>query len=387
VNPAVKRTTALLAVALLLAGCGGQASHPTASSAARVDSSAGNLPTTLPVASPAPLTGAFGVLATSTSADPYIVSIIAPDGKVVASAQASSPARIKCGDVAAHAVVPAPISTSDARVYYMDAQGVVRFLTVEGETGRATIVPTGSARRSMFAVSPDDQRIAVVVSDYTSNGVSLKLYVEDLNGGTNHVDIYSSSGAYGLWPIGWHGTNNLVLAKVYSCRYDSTPDCDIMKNGYRCMSEEFHVVDAATAVRRFTVGGPDCIIDGGPTPAGVACIDPSSAQVYLVDWTGVKLRLLPSPSPRSAYLSPDGHLVALVGCCPSGTTFDGTSRTLDLPTCGWIDSTHVIAGDLPLPTDDPLHPANPARVGDVSSGVIVQVAAKGTCAGRLPGGL
>src|SRR5260370_3276745 len=145
----------------------------------------------------------------------------------------------------------------------MGAEGVVRFMTVQGETGRATTVPVGGGRRSMFAVSPDDQRIAVVVSDFTASGVSIRLYVEDLNGGTNHVDIFNSTGAYGLWPIGWHGTDNLVVAKVPSCSQGGGLFC--------CGPLELHVVDPATAVRRYTLGGPDCVIAGSPSPAGAAC--------------------------------------------------------------------------------------------------------------------
>src|SRR2546427_12796004 len=212
--PAVKRTAAVLVVGLLIAGCGGQGASSSASPLAKPSSSpATSLPASSPGASPAPLTGAFAVLVTPPTADNYTVSIVDGNGKVVGSAQASSPTAVTCAD-AAGAEVPLPISTSDDRAYYMDAQGVVRFLTVQGETGRATTVPTGGVRRSMFSVSPDDQRIAVVVSDYTSSGVAVRLYVEDLNGGSNHLDLFSSSGAYGLQPIGWHGINNLVLAKV-----------------------------------------------------------------------------------------------------------------------------------------------------------------------------
>ena len=64
----------------------------------------------------------------------------------------------------AAALVPPPVSMSNTRVYYMDAQGVVRYLAPNGDAGRATTVPIGPARRAMFAVSPDDQRIAVIVA-------------------------------------------------------------------------------------------------------------------------------------------------------------------------------------------------------------------------------
>lgn len=357
---------------LLLAGCGSSSASPSPKAKSSVAAS----PTSSSTASPAPITGAFAVLATPMSADTYTVAIVGIDGKVVASAQASSPTPVTCGNASA-AVVPLPISTSDDRAYYMDAQGVVRFLTVQGESGRATTVPVGGGRRSMFAVSPDDQRVAVIVSDFTSSGVSLKLYVEDLNGGTNHVDIFTSSGAFGLWPIGWHGTNNLVVAKVPSCTQGGGPLC--------CGPLELHVVDPATAVRRFTLGGPDCVIAGAASPAGVVC-ETTAVDGFKVDWTGARVSLGVAGERHYEYLSPDGQRLANVFSSTrttvgsSATIIGSTANTLTLTmeVCGWIDNTHVIANG------DAQHQP---RVADATNGHIVPVAALGTCAGRIPGGL
>src|SRR2546427_4954891 len=259
-------------------GGGGWAAPPLANQSS---SPATSLPASSPGASPAPLTGAFAVLVTPPTADNYTVSIVDGNGKVVGSAQASSPTAVTCAD-AAGAEVPLPISTSDDRAYYMDAQGVVRFLTVQGETGRATTVPTGGGRRSTFAVSPDDQRIAVVVNDFTASGVTFKIYVEDLNGGTNHLDIYGTTGVLGLWPLGWHGPNNLVLAVVKACSQGGGPFC--------CGPIELHVVDPATALRRYTIGGPTCLIAGPPSAAGAVCEDTNFTPASGVNWNGVTLR-------------------------------------------------------------------------------------------------
>ncbi len=381
---AVKLSTSLLAVAVLIAGCGGPGSHASASPTAKAVTSPtsspratatasstpspGASPTGSPAASPVPLTGAFAVLSTQPSGDTYTVSVIAANGKVVGSAQPSSPTAVTCGDAAA-AVLPLPISTSDDRAYYMDAQGVVRFMTVQGETGRATTVPVGGGRRSMFAVSPDDQRIAVVVADFTASGVSLRLYVEDLNGGTNHVEIFNSTGAFGLWPIGWHGTDNLVVAKVPSCAQGGGQFC--------CGPLELHVVDPASAVRRYTLGGPDCIIAGAPSPAGVACeVTAGYTTLRKLGWTAGVLSTFAINGAAPAYVSPDGQVVALV--VGSTTKFQGATKTLNMQACGWIDSTHVISGG-----DVQQQP----RIGNVTTGAVVPVAAQGTCAGRLPGGL
>ncbi len=369
-----------LAVALLVAGCGGPGSYPPVSPSARGGSSPISSPPATatasstpspgasPAASPVPLTGAFAVLSTPPSGDTYTVSIVASNGKVVGSAQPSSPTAVTCGD-AASAVLPLPISTSDDRAYYMDAQGVVRFMTVQGETGRATTVPVGGGRRSMFAVSPDDQRIAVVVSDFTASGVSIRLYVEDLNGATNHVDIFTSTGAFGLWPIGWHGTDNLVVAKVPSCAQGGGLFC--------CGALELHVVDPATALRRYTLGGPDCVIAGAPSPAGAVCeVTAGYTTLRKLGWSAGVLGTFAINGATPAYISPDGQVVALVA--GSTTKFQGATKTLNMQACGWIDSTHVISGG-----DVQQQP----RIGNVTTGAVVPVAVQGTCAGRLPGGL
>jgi hypothetical protein len=366
----------LALVTVLLAGAcgpfGNQAAAsptPKASHSPSPSASASPSAATSPTASsPVPVTGSFAVLSTAVTGDTYSVTLIGVDGRVAGTAQASSPLQVSCGSTAA-ALVPQPISTSNSRVYFMDAQGVVRFLGPQGDTGRATTVPVAASRRSMFSVSPDDQRIAVVVSDFTATGVSLRIYVEDLNGGTNHADIFTSTGSFGLWPIGWHGTS-LVLAKVAACTQGGGLFC--------CSMLELHVVDPGTAIRRFTVGGPQCVIVGTPSPAGAVCEDKNFVQASVVDWTATVKSSFPVSGPTPAYLSPDGSLVATVGS--TKTTFVGSApnQALAMQACGWIDSLHVISGG-----DAQQQP----RIGAVNTGALTPVAAQGNCAGRLPGGL
>ena len=307
------------------------------------------------------------MLVTQGSADSYTVSLVSVDGKVVASAVPSSPTQVTCGD-AAGAVLPLPVSTSDTRAYFLDAQGNVNFLAPNGETGHATKVPAGGQIRSMFAVSPNDQRIAVVEDTYTSSGATTVLYVEDLNGGSNHVKLFSETGAYSLWPIGWHGTDSLVVAKVPSCSQGGGPTC--------CGPQELHVVDPATGVRRYTIGGPTCNIVSYPSPHGALCENQTFTQVKELDWTGATVQSLTVQGATPAYLSPDGASIALD--TDGGTTIAGAKQTLDLLTCGWIDATHLLAGG---------DTQQQARVGDIGSGSITPVPAQGTCGGRIPGGL
>ena len=379
-----RRSPGRLAALLLLAAataCGlpgtvaGHSPSPAPSSQSSSPGSPGASASASPAASSAPVspspavvTAAYGVLVGQQTGATYTVSLIASNGKVVTSAQASTPAAVTCANAAA-GVVPLPVSTSNTRLYFMDGQGVVRFLSPNGDTGRATAVPIGAARRSMFAVSPDDGRIAVIVDDFNSTGAATRLYVEDLNGGGNHVDLFSESGAYTLWPVGWHGTNNLVLAKVPSCTQGGGFGC--------CGPQELHVVDPATAARRFTIGGTGCVISGPPTPSGASC-ETTTGTVRVYDWTAGLLRTYPIPGVGMGpiYLSPNGQHLAL-STNPGETTVE-SAKTLTMTVCGWIDDTHIIAGG-----DTQEQP----RVGDINSGAITPVAAQGDCGGRIPGGL
>jgi hypothetical protein len=366
---AMKLPGILLALATVLAACGGGTGSPSTSPTAASSSSGEPQASASPSGSPLPLEGGYGVLVTPTSEANYTVTLVGADAKVASSAQVTSPTKVTCGD-AAGAVLPFPVSTSNDRLYFLDAQGVVHFLTPSGETGRATTLPVGAARRSSFSVSPDDLRIAVVVSDYTASGASTSLYVEDLNGGTHHKVIFTESGAFGLWPIGWHGTS-LVVAKVPACANGVGPGC--------CGPQELHVVDPATAARRFTLGGPTCIIAGPPSAAGAVC--ETDAQANVLDWTATTTRSFAVQGQTPAYLSPNGNQAALDKGTPTNfldTVVEGTHTTFtDLQTCGWIDSSRVLA------TDRQGRP----RVGDIATGATTAVSAQGTCAGRIPGGL
>lgn len=307
-----------------------------------------------------------------TGSGSYTVAIVGVDGKVAASAQATSPAAVSCANSAA-AVVPLPVSTSDTRLYYMDATGAVKTLAPDGtSTGAVITLPAGTAsRRSMFAVSPDDNYLAVVVDDFTQGGATTNLYVDELNAPGTRKLIFSQSGAYTLWPIGWHGTNNLVVAKVPSCTQGGGPFC--------CGPLELHVIDPSTANRRFTLGNSSsCVIAGSPSPAGVVCENsPSFTQATMLNWTAGTVRTLAINGPAYAYVNPGGSMVAMVD--NNGTEFTlGAAAMSGVFACAWIDDTHILAGG------DTQHQP---RVADVTSGAVSPVAAQGDCGGRLPGGL
>jgi hypothetical protein len=316
------------------------------------------------------VTGSFGVLVSSLSGGSYTVSLVGIDGRVIASAIANSPGTPTCANAAA-AIVPPPMSTSNSRVYFMDALGIVRYLSPNGDTGQTITLPIGPARRSLFAVSPDDTLMAVVVLDFTAGGATTKLYMYQLQTGGSQNLLFSQSGAYALWPTGWHGMTSLVVAKVPACTQGGGPLC--------CGPQEFHVVDPNTAFRRFTVGGPTCVVAGPPSPAGVVCEDTTAyAQANVLDWTGAMVNSYPVSGPTSAYLSPDGRAFAFDAAAAPTTTVYPANITVNLSTCGWIDNTHLLSGG---------NAQHQPSVGNVTTGQVVPVAALGDCAGRIPGGL
>lgn len=360
----------LVAGACSLPGTGTAKSPSPATSSSRTSS-----PSATPSAissqspSPAPVAGSYGVLVSPLSSATYTVSLVGVDGRVVASQVANAPGTVTCGGTAA-AVVPPPVSTSNTRVYFMDALGVVRYLAPNGDAGQTITLPIGPARRSLFAVSPDDALMAVVVVDFASGGATTNLYMYQLQPGGSQLLLFQQSGGYTLWPTGWHGTTSLVLAKVPACTQGGGPFC--------CGPQEFHVVDPKTALRRFTVGGPTCVIAGPPSPAGAVCEDTSFAQLSVVDWTGATTHSYPISGATPAYLSPDGTLVAVAAFGAPDTTLIPTNAATTLSACAWIDSTHLLSGG------DAQHQPS---VGNVTNGQVVPIAALGDCAGRIPGGL
>ena len=378
--PRKSAQTATLAAIALLAACGGgnnnAASHspsPSASSSGQATATATSAPPASPASTPTPLpvSPPLGVLVGSQAASSYTISLVGVDGKVVASAEATTPPVTNCANVAA-APFPLPVSESNSRAYFMDAQGVVHYLAPNGDTGRATSVPAPTAsQRSTFAVSPDDRRIAVVVANYTATQATTRLYVEDLTGGGNRLSLFSETGARSLWAVGWHGTNNLVVAVVPSCTQGGGPFC--------CGMQELHVVDPATATRRFALGTwASCPIAGPPSPAGVMCIvAPNFTSGRYLNWTSGTVKTVVLNNPAALLVSPGGSLIAFAD--PTGTEFTiGAATIPNMDACTWIDETHVMSGG------DAQHQP---RVADVINGGIVPVAATGDCGGRLPGGL
>jgi hypothetical protein len=355
---------ALLVTVLALGSCG-----PAATSTAS--------PTTRPIASPSPIASASTSSAPNSSAFAVLekdflvegganstISIIKPDGTIAASVSARKRSvPIQIGN----------ISTSATRVYYLDGDSDLRYLSPDGKGGAVTRMKLAAHQAAVFAVSPDDRQIAVSILDFTRYPVGTRLYVENLDG-SGHAELFSSTSVM-EWPAGWH-RGRLIMALGLNVPPQNAFEGFARGHGY-------HVVDAATGNRLLS------ICDGGDSygvevPAGTVCSH--YPNVSLVTWDGDSRALGSDRNcTPSGPLAPNGSYMAARLCDGSGTVvlFDrnGTEKIMarrERPD-GWLDSGHlVLRGDS----------APYAHVVlNVEDGTVVPIAADGFFAAAVPGGL
>jgi len=342
-------------------------------------STGGTLPGGPSAAPPAALAVTFGL--STVDRQNYFVDLVDLSGNVVASAKARmrSPVTGTCGnDFQVYPAMPL-ISTSAGRVYYLDGDTDVRFLAPNGSTGLATRVSGSSQSVAMFAVSPDDRKIAVSIYDYRSHPVGASLYVEDLAGAGNHVDLPSSGLPY-RWPAGWHGGDLLVGS-------DGTPDPGFgfyAPLPYRITG--FQLLDPTTGGVVATLGDNSCQPQSSlPAAGGVACETPAGA-VGAIDWSG-KTTIFATGDvfTGGASLSPDGTKLAASG---SGAILHIISSPATGSTesnvgggypgdGGWLDANHVVVRGGGSPSQS---------VIDLQAGRNFGLASQTVLAARLPGG-
>ena len=246
------RAAASLAIVLAVAACGGSSAVGSTSSVARLTSP--NVATSL--------TGSYGVLFVGRN-----LEVIGVDGSIAASVpvQNSSFGPQACPNGMGAWTLPG-VSASNAHVYFRDGDNKVRMVVPPSSAIDVTTVPGSAEVVSGFSVSPDDQRIAVSVETFSPDGITDRVYVEDLRGGGHHSDIYTASAAAGkqtvmLWPMGWHA-GRLVLAVFVACTFEPV-----------LYPSAWHVADSVTADRVASIGDRSCRPDAWPSPAGVACFD------------------------------------------------------------------------------------------------------------------
>ena len=262
----------------------------------------------------------------------HVVSIVTAAGTVIASAEGAD----RSARVAGGTQLPM-VSASQGTVYFLDGDGLVRFLRPNGQTGVAARVGGTDQVHAAFAVSPDDWRIAVSTIDYSTNPPRLRLDVQDLNG-AHSSEILTSTSTY-LWPVGWHA-GNLVLAvgdafpttdTHFGSEYefcDATFGPCVADNPYGA-THGYRVIDPTNGTIVATLASGDCPAIGLLTPVGTVCrtghpaaglITPTQECrvdltfcLRLVDWTGGITEWTTIATVWVGAIAPDGS--GMAACC------------------------------------------------------------------------
>ena len=382
--------TVLVGIAFLIAAC----SQPTAAAPTPTPTPS-SPPQATPIAvSPAPtpppaLKGSYAVLVKNflvEGGSTYTLSIVASTGSVAASttARKRTVPNVQIGN----------LSTSNTTLYYLDGDSDVRFLRPDRSTGLVTHIALGPHQAAAFAVSPDDLRIAVSVLDYTRYPVSTRLYVEDLHGGTNHVQLFFSTSVI-EWPVGWHA-GRLVVALGIDYPPQNVGDWFATASGY-------HVVNAQTGARLLSLcTGKESYVP--QSSGGAVCVDVNAASVTSWDGRTRKLPFARKPDATSGNCSLLGPLsatgvvaTAIVsssqGGCGSGPgvfLVSALGKIASRPVTtkaypsGWIDSTYLMV-DSSLYTTNSSTPV--LSIVNVSTKASTKVQATGYFVAVLPGGL
>lgn len=363
-----------------------------------LEATASPSPEDVPPASPAPspgqvtalppAAGAYGVLV-SLAAGEYDVSLIGTDGKIAAASHALRRTQIVTGDAVSRsqAIDPPYVSASRTRVYYLDGDSTLRWMSLDSK-GIAMSLPGTRTASAAFAVSPDDARIAVSVIDFAPRTPVVHLSIGPLGGPL--TEIPTSASDY-LWPVGWHA-GKLVAAQNSTLSSDG----GVWFNPYHARA--YAVMDATNGARLATVGSwqslDACLPTGVLTAAGTACylstsFGGQSGGYSIADWTGYRY-LPPAPASWSAAagVSPSQNSITVAVCCASNATSGQflVSRGRDahaVPLQGkasdwacWIDATHLLSGFADASQE--------SEVLDLTAQQTVSLGKRGFCAAVLP---
>jgi hypothetical protein len=320
--------------------------------------------TSTPVAAtPSPPPGPYAVIVTNglRQGSTYDVLLIDVLGHVISKVTAKLPL------LKPNQVLQLPlVSASNDLVYYLDGDTEIHSLSPTGAAALVKTIPQGSSSNLGFAVSPDDQRIAVSLINQSADASkdSGHGYVEDLADGGNHVNLFSNTAPDALrWPVGWDGDHVIDGAGGQCGPYGYGTG-----NASPC---SFHVVSSTTASRTATVCESPSVqppnesdtdsVNGLPVAAGIACTaneyyyngntTPPSAKLLAVDWSGRETTFLTGDKNGqiaygNCFLAPGGAQMA----CTANTSQALTLLARGTPpqnlgrrytVLGWIDGTHI----------------------------------------------
>src|ERR1700687_5927203 len=295
-------------------------------------------PRTAPAPAVPPRSGVFAVV-TGFSGIKWDVAIVGTDGATIAQATADPPI------VQPNAAAPWT-SASLTRLYYLNNRTEVRFLDANGNSGSVTSIPAGASDQAVFAVSPDDKRIAVSILKYAPPGewvaafpkyIGMRMYVEDLVVSVHHVEIFASTSVV-EFPVGWKDGRLVIAVSTIACC--SSP----IINPYNASS--YHVADPQTGTRLASLCDNSVGPMGPPGPLGAVCWHVQGGPTFQ-RWDGSAFNApaaVPSPYPYLVAMSPDATRVAVGGGEHIRIIGGGPDDLLSESgyVFGWLDANHIV---------------------------------------------
>ena len=301
---------------------------------------------------------------TARTGSTYDVLLVDESAHIVAEATARLPL------LKQNQTVMTPLANGGAGgAYYLDGDTDIHALHADGTAPLVKTIAAGSSAALSFAVSPDGQRIAVSAITEPPNGDQSTGhgYIEDLNDGGGHVDIFRNTGEAAFrWPLAWYGTDIVDANGPYGCSASGSYGGVPVQRGDEC-EQSLHVIDATSQARVATMcetptAPPSAYynwqVDGLVTPAGIACseleypaVGSDTCTIEAVDLNGnhsvFSRSTCGSQTLTNCFLSPDGRRMAcslqnngaLVFAGSDGTTHNLGQRYTVL---GWIDGSHLM---------------------------------------------
>lgn len=241
-------------------------------------------------------------------------------------------------------------SSSRTRLYYLIGEAEIDAVGPDFPSHTVKTLPVGNLQHAAFAVSPDDQTIAVAIIDYAVTPHHLRVYTENLADAGNHRELLTSSQRF-EWPVAFVGAD-LVMAVGPTGAQTGCGDPYCALYGYRLLKADGTYIRSLCAPAADASPGAYGTSVGPINPDGAVCgignqfveeswaggqlalpdVCPGSPRLYSPDR---KLILCGGPGDRHDIVDAGGHQRGVISAPPNV----GTSSRYT-----WTDNDHLLIG-------------------------------------------